>query len=562
MALVPILVIGIPVALLLALLFQALDRFEARTAHVLQEGSEQLAAGVAREIERELKAPLFNFLEQVDHVAVRQMDLDRVASDLRANRDEARLARTFFVWSRVGAAPDAPEGEVLFYDLQDLETPPPSEIALSGFWRDPSLSAQLVSKVKEFAVLGSSYGLLYETLQGEPQDIVYHLLFDLPESNNLVAFMGFTARTDDIVHSAFPSLVSEVRGRSSAGTDGESASVSLLDENGKEVFRTGPSLLERFEHEVEFPFFFFDVDLIKSFRWFTPDVRYWKVRTGYPDGAATEIARRQVNQQRTLLMLVAFVAVVGLLLTVRATVRETRLAELRTDFISSVSHDLKTPLASVKMFSELLRTGRVQSPEKTGQYLEIIGRETARLEQIVEGILDFQRMESGGSRYQLEAVDLGPLAADVVASFDPQLTQEGFQVEIETAEGVVVTGNHPALVQVLRNLVSNAIKYSPEEKLLRLKVYEEDGFGVVEVTDRGAGIPSREQRRVFKKFYRLVPAEMEAATGTGIGLSIVAHVVRALRGKVSLTSRPGQGSTFRVAIPVAQATAHEDHPDR
>ncbi|MGH9392130.1 MAG: hypothetical protein ACRD1Z_21200, partial [Vicinamibacteria bacterium] len=173
-ALVPLLVIGIPVAVLLALLFQALDRFEARTTHVLREGSEQLAEGLAQEIEREFKAPLFNFLEQVDHVAVRRMDLARVASDLRRNQEEARLARTFFMWSKLAAAPGSPEGEVLFYDLRDVETPPPSGMTLSGFWTDPSRSAQLVAKVREFSVLGSSYGLLYETLEGEPQDIVYH----------------------------------------------------------------------------------------------------------------------------------------------------------------------------------------------------------------------------------------------------------------------------------------------------------------------------------------------------------------------------------------------------
>jgi signal transduction histidine kinase len=142
-----------------------------------------------------------------------------------------------------------------------------------------------------------------------------------------------------------------------------------------------------------------------------------------------------------------------------------------------------------------------------------------------------------------------------VTSFQNQLVQQGFQTELDLPAGeVLVLGNREGLLQVFRNLISNAIKYSDRDRYLRVALRESDRQAVVEVIDHGMGIPRAEQRRVFRKFYRLVKDPNTGATGTGIGLSLVAHIVKALGGRVSLRSEPGTGSNFRVELPLPKET--------
>jgi signal transduction histidine kinase len=298
-------------------------------------------------------------------------------------------------------------------------------------------------------------------------------------------------------------------------------------------------------------------------RWFAPEIRYWSVRTGYPESSVATLAREQTNRQRLVWLVVALVAVAGVVLTVRATLRELRLVEMKSAFVSSVSHDLKTPLASIKMFADTLESGRARTGGKVRQYGRIIAGEASRLENLIEGILDFDRLESGISSYPVEVVEVRAVLESALASFQNQLEQQGFRTELDLpAEEVRVLGNREGLLRVFRNLISNAIKYSDRERYLRVALAKSDRQAVVEVIDHGVGIPAAEQRRVFRKFYRLVQDPATGSTGTGIGLSLVAHIIKALGGRVSLRSEPGSGSTFRVELPLPKGAYGEAHPGR
>jgi len=557
-ALIPGVVIGIPLLVLLVLQFRAVNRVEDQTAQVLSQASAQMAQQVVSQIGQDFKSPLFNLIERVDHKAIRELRLDVVAGDLYRHRRYAKFIDTFFIWSahrlpleatRKGPLP----GEVLF-----LRLPPNSDTVSAGeFFRDPALSADVLENAREYTTLGSTYGLVFRSIGGRKRDVVYHLLYDLPESTNLRAFIGFTVESERLLDGYFHPLVSQVRGTEKRLSGMAPLAVSIFDDQGREVYRSGESLRNAFESEVKFPFFFFDVDLIGSMtRCFAPEIRYWSVRTGYPGTSVAALAREQANRQRLIWLVMALVALAGLLLTVRATLREVRLVEMKSAFVSSVSHDLKTPLAAIKMFADTLESGRARTEEKVRQYGQVIAGEASRLEHLIEGILDFDRIEAGVNHYPTEPVDLRSLVESAVASFENQLAQQGFRTELALPqEEIRVMGNREGLLQVFRNLISNAIKYSDGERFLKVTLGKTDRQAVVEVVDRGAGIPASEQRRVFRKFYRLIKDPTTGVTGTGIGLSLVAQIVKALGGRVSLRSQPGSGSTFRVELPLV--TSHQ-----
>ena len=314
---------------------------------------------------------------------------------------------------------------------------------------------------------------------------------------------------------------------------------------------------------MTFPFFFYDIDIVASLSPFTPDIRYWKVRSAYGDRSVAELVHAATFAQRALWVVVGLVALGGLLLTARATARELRLAQMRSDFVSSVSHELKTPLALIQLFADLLESGRVRSERKAQEYYRIISGEAGKLTMQIGSLLEFARIEAGGRNYPLEEVDLRAVVQSTVSAFQPQLDEAGFSTELDlTNSEVPVRGEQDGLQRIVGNLLSNAIKYSNGRKELHVSLARTGTDAVIEVTDRGVGIPRRDQERIFKPFYRAAPGAA-AAPGSGLGLTIVAHAVKAHGGKVEVESAVGQGSTFRVKLPLSDtidAEGHEAHP--
>jgi two-component system phosphate regulon sensor histidine kinase PhoR len=228
-----------------------------------------------------------------------------------------------------------------------------------------------------------------------------------------------------------------------------------------------------------------------------------------------------------------------------------RLAQMQSEFVASVSHALKTPLAKIQLFAETLESGRVSSPDRAMLYQRRIGIQARKLGQLIGALLDFNKFEAGAGRYPLEEVDLRSVLRSAIEPFEDELAQEGYRTDIVLPEErVSVLANGEALQHLFRNLIGNAIKYSPDERFLRIAVSTADGYALTEVTDHGIGIPRREQPKIFRKFYRGGRAVAMAISGSGIGLAIVNHVARVHNGRVSVTSVPGQGSTFKVRLKI------------
>jgi signal transduction histidine kinase len=271
----------------------------------------------------------------------------------------------------------------------------------------------------------------------------------------------------------------------------------------------------------------------------------------YRDRSIEEEVRRMALTKTALIGFIDLMLLAGLFLVYANVRRELHLSRLKSDFVANVSHELKTPLALIRLFAETLELRRVPSEEKAQQYYRVINKESQRLTQLINNILDFSRIEAGRKEYRFRPTDVGAVVGEVVESYRFPIEQQGFDLEVSIAEDLPeIVVDPEALSQALLNLVNNAIKYSGDQKHLGLDVRRENDRVVISVTDRGVGIPRAEQQKIFEKFYRVEDTLIHTTKGSGLGLALVKHIMDAHGGTVELTSVPGEGTTFRLLVPL------------
>jgi signal transduction histidine kinase len=255
------------------------------------------------------------------------------------------------------------------------------------------------------------------------------------------------------------------------------------------------------------------------------------------------------------LFLVVMFTFIGAFFLWRDTRRESRMAEMRSQFVSSVSHELKTPLTSIRMFAESMQMDEeagAADPKERAEYLDTIVCETERLTRLLNNVLDFSRIERGQKNYHLESEELPGVVGAAVRTMRFPLAEQGFDLRVDLCEDLPpVKVDRDAIEQAVLNLLHNAMKYSGKSREIDLRLFRQNGSALIQVSDHGIGIPAGEQRRIFEKFYRVPSKENRSISGTGLGLSLVAHIAEAHGGAVDVESSPGQGSTFSIKIPLS-----------
>jgi two-component system phosphate regulon sensor histidine kinase PhoR len=256
-----------------------------------------------------------------------------------------------------------------------------------------------------------------------------------------------------------------------------------------------------------------------------------------------------------LLLALVAITVAGTSATIAVLAREARVSKMQTDFMNKVSHDLRTPLTSIRMFVETLQLGRIQEPARQAEALEIISEETARLSGIINRLLDWARMESGRRNYRLRREPVEAIVDAALAAFAPQLLADNVELKRSVAPGLPpVMADREALSEALLNLLNNAYKYTGPEKRIEVRATRNGPSVFLSVVDDGPGIAPREQKRIFDKFYRAPDPLSRSIEGTGLGLAMVKHIVSGHGGKVSVQSELGKGTTFTIALPAAEAS--------
>lgn len=287
----------------------------------------------------------------------------------------------------------------------------------------------------------------------------------------------------------------------------------------------------------------------KKSLWLIPDYSLGIVLKGK---TVESLVKERIFRNLIIIILLTVLMVVIAWIGYKNVRREVELAQIKSEFVSNVSHELRTPLSLISMFTETLSMGRVQSEEKRNEYYGIIHQETERLSKIVNKILNFSKIEAGKWKYNFTTVDLNSIAFTVFDNYKFHLQQNGFSFSFDKyKEPLEIIADPESLSEAIINLIDNAIKYSGENKSVTLKTGNDDGHAFVEVMDSGVGISAEEQKKIFDKFYRATSDNVHNTKGTGLGLTLVKHIVDAHKGEIILTSEPGKGSAFRIIFKMA-----------
>ena len=294
--------------------------------------------------------------------------------------------------------------------------------------------------------------------------------------------------------------------------------------------------------------------LIKNNLWIFP---HHQLGIALQGTTIEQLVRERFRTNIFLILMLGGVLLFGVWLAFRNIKREVDLAQAKSDFVSNVSHEIRTPLSLISMFAETLQMGRVKDEAKRQEYYDIISKESRRLGGIVNKILNFSQLEANKINYQMERVDLNEIVDSVWQIYDFHLRQQGFICTVDFASDLPgIRADREAVAEAIINLLDNAMKYSMGEKRITISTGKEGDHVYVAVADKGVGIAQEHHEAIFDKFYRVALNQAMPTRGTGLGLTLVRHVMQAHQGHIRLKSQSGIGSTFLLLFPVDTSQLH------
>jgi signal transduction histidine kinase len=539
--------VAIPVAILFYFQFRSISALSQTSALVLRQLSQETSEGVTKVLVDALRTARVDVLLKIGQRQTEPLDLVYIENTFEQGLIADPFVDRFYVWSE---ATIEHRGQVLAFDRTSHEfivNPPEAALLVKQFHA-------LAPEQRAIAIFDGMIGHRRTHFQGQ-------LRFTFTR-DRLTSFVALAVDAERLRGEFIPKLVASRFAKVEGPTGFPSLAVTVLDGQRRVVYPPGGSANDQYVDERTFPLVFFEPELATFAAPEKGRPETWRVRTGYDNQTIPQIIASRERPQYAMMAMLAGVMALGVFFVARAAAREVRVAELKSNFVSSVSHDLKTPLALIQLFAETLELGRLKNTDRAHEYYRIINSEARKLTRLINNLLDFSKIEAGLRKYQLEPVDLREVTRRVVDSLDSQFRHNQFSVTTREPETPLTVLLDPeAAEQALENLLSNAMKYSPEHREIVVEVVSDGRYGVVRVRDRGIGIPPRLQRRIFQKFYRVQTDAGTGPQGTGLGLAIVDHVMRAHDGFVRVDSEPGRGSTFALHFPLHAGEVRSDETD-
>ena len=360
----------------------------------------------------------------------------------------------------------------------------------------------------------------------------------IDQESHLVGIAGLVVDEEFFRQVILPEAINRAGPVFLPAADHADLDLAVFDSKGEPVIGTGVENAPGSSVKRHLQFIFADYQLALSVR--PLNMRDW--------------AQASFLLNMTQAVIVALVLLLGIGLALRAASREMKLSAMKSDFVSNVSHELRTPLASIRVFGELLRTGKAGTPEKVQEYGEYIEGETQRLTALVDNILDFAKIESGRRTYRFETANIDDVVRETLKTFEGRLRHSDSQVLLQGPDEELppIRVDADAIAQALSNLLDNAFKYGNGAQRIEVRLSRRDPWIEISVKDQGVGIAREEQVKIFDRFHRVGSGLVHGVKGSGLGLSIVQHIVKAHHGKVAVESQPGKGSTFTVKLPIVQ----------
>jgi signal transduction histidine kinase len=470
-------------------------------------------------------------------------------TSLRQGSGEARR-------SALGAeAAGQDAGETFVFNRADR--PPPWETRPSSddpfpvvLLRDPPALAPLVAAVRKGATAASPFIMLEQSIDGTPYQIVAHALFASAPSHALLGFMAFTVNEQWLHSDYFDPLVEQV---AKIGGGRGSLSMTVSDDEGRAVTRAAPVEADGAgDLQTRFPLLFIDPALVKSITSRPTRVREWTVHVRSLPDQALLATLQGARRMFILISIAAGASLLALVLTVRADRASAALASMKSDFVAAVTHELKTPVASIRLVGDTLANGRYTSPKTVQEYAGLLSVEAERLGNSIDNLLTYARYSSSPAASATELADVEPadLVEDALQGLRPMLANQEFDLVIDVPPGLPqICVDRPAMIQALDNIVDNAIKYSTTDKHLAVSARANGKTVTLTVRDRGTGIASKDLSRVFERFYR---GGNVTVSGSGLGLPIAKRIVESHGGRIEVRSAIGSGTEVDVTLPIGR----------
>jgi signal transduction histidine kinase len=526
--------------------YRATREWQRSTVEVVDQRANEMLALLVAALQRDMKGAHVSVLVPINHELIRADPPYEVRDACARAFARFPYPESLFVWKDTGA------GEGAAYVFNRADRPPSWDAAARTEDPYPVVTVQnppalraLIQRARLRASTRQNFALLDTEIGGVPYQAIVHLLYRTSDRGSLVGLVGFTVNMEWVRANYFAPIVRQVAGI--GGAEAGDMALQIVDETGRLIVGNDvPPVVDALRAR-RFPLLFFDPDLLSALPMPRPVPSYWTARVAPARDGALQVVGAGTTRTFVFISLAAVAMVVGLLATVRAVRVSAELAAMRSDFVSTVTHELKTPLATIRLVSETLSSGRFSTPETIRDYARLLWEETGRLTRLVDNLLTYARANDVRQTYSFERVAPVDLVEDVLERFHTRLDALGFDLHVDVPVDLPpLYVDRAAMLQVLDNIIDNAIKYSDTTRHLRI-CGRSNATGVhIEVSDRGAGIPGDDLPRVFEKFYR---GRHGKPGGSGLGLTIARRVVRDHRGGIDIRSTPGAGTSVDVKLP-------------
>ncbi len=530
--------------------YRATSEWQRSTRQVLDRRTVEVLYLMVTALSRDMRAVQGQVLPQLS-IASNDAGIYEISDEVAKAFARFPYPDSFFSWT------GGPSNEKrVLYAFNRADRPPSwhkSPVQATEFpttlLKDPPELDAMKHVLLEQASLHTPFILFETTIDEEPYQVIARPVYVPGSRTTLRGIVGFTVNLNWVRTHYFNELAAQlsrvvvVRG---------SMVLEVLDENNALITSNRASLGISSDagstRERKFPLMFFDPVLRASAPAEVLPVRYWTARA---QAAPDESILAAASGARRTFMLISFAAaaaVIALLLTARAARSAAILATMKSDFVSAVTHELKTPLSSIRLVSETLARGRFRSSEKVAEYASLLLNEVSRLTRTVDNLLTVSRVQDIQHFYTFESLDPGTLLEDALNSFHSHLKEDGFEVNVDIPAPLpTVYADRLAIIQVLENILDNAIRYSNGTRHLTISASAFDGQVSLKIADKGRGIPPEDVPHVFEKFYRGHDA---AAGGSGLGLAIAQRIMKDHHGEVRLQSTPGAGTMVEIVLPL------------
>jgi signal transduction histidine kinase len=531
-------------AILLWLGYQATSAQERSDRLLAERRARETLALLVAALDRDMKGAQLSVLLQLGPNHLTDISAADLASQASTAFGRFPYIETIFVWHEQAAGHDMP------YVLNRADRPPAWDTGARHAAAYPVVTRHghpvlkdLVRRIRSEAPFEKRFATYELPLGGVRYQVVLHLLYDtIGHQPGLVGIVGYTVNLDWVRAHYFDEIVTQV---SAIAGEGQSTVLSIADASDRVIATTvagagGGSLTRRF------PLAFFDSRLT-AMGTSVVTVQTWTAsaqpRDGPSDPAATS------GQRLFMLMaLAALASVAALVIIARAMQARAEVAAMKAEFVSTVTHELKTPLSLMRLVADSLVAGRYRDPEKLPKYGELLSAEVSRMTHLIDNLLSYARLSKVDDRHLAATIDVAELLAAVTADWQPRLAQQGFTLDVAIDnEPMALSGDRTALQQALNNLIDNSTKYSTDDdRRLALRARRQGASIAIEVEDHGMGIHADDIPLVHEKFFR---GRGTRAGGSGLGLAIVNRIVKNHGGSVGIRSRQGQGTTVTIVFP-------------